>query len=55
MADDRRNSRDSMPIVAAEGCDHGQLLVAECLDKVYGTGEAATHALRGVSFSLCEG
>ncbi len=30
------------------------LLVAESLDKVYGTGEAATHALRGVSFTLEE-
>ena len=45
----------TLPIVDAEDCDFGQLLVAECLDKVYGTGEAATHALRGVSFSLCEG
>jgi lipoprotein-releasing system ATP-binding protein len=31
------------------------LLVADSLDKVYGTGEAATHALRGVSFELAEG
>jgi lipoprotein-releasing system ATP-binding protein len=31
------------------------LLVAEQLDKVYGTGDAATHALRGVSFDFAEG
>ena len=31
------------------------LLVAEALDKVYGSGEAATHALKGVSFGLAEG
>lgn len=31
------------------------LLVAESLDKVYGTGEAATHAMRGVSFEVTEG
>ena len=36
-------------------CDFGELLVAEGLDKVYGAGEASTHALRSVSFSLCEG
>jgi lipoprotein-releasing system ATP-binding protein len=58
MADDTRKPAENtrqLPIVAGGGCEHGQLLVAECLDKVYGTGEAATHALRGVSFSLCEG
>ncbi|PKQ16987.1 MAG: lipoprotein-releasing system ATP-binding protein LolD [Actinobacteria bacterium HGW-Actinobacteria-7] len=32
-----------------------KLLVADSLDKVYGTGEGATHALRGVSFELNEG
>ncbi len=31
------------------------LLVAESLDKVYGEGPAATHALRGVSFELERG
>lgn len=31
------------------------LLTAEGLDKVYGTGETATHALRGVSFDFTEG
>jgi len=31
------------------------LLVAESLDKVYGEGPAATHALRGVSFELARG
>jgi len=31
------------------------LLVAQNLDKVYGTGDIATHALRDVSFSLGEG
>jgi lipoprotein-releasing system ATP-binding protein len=31
------------------------LLVANALDKVYGEGDAATHALRGVSFTLAEG
>ncbi len=32
-----------------------RLLVAEALDKVYGEGAAATHALRGVSFEVEEG
>lgn len=32
-----------------------ELLVADGLDKVYGEGEAATHALKGVSFSVAEG
>ncbi len=31
------------------------LLRAENLDKVYGSGDAATHALKGVSFELAEG
>ena len=31
------------------------LLVVESLDKVYGEGVAATHALRGVSFELARG
>ena len=31
------------------------LLSAEGLDKVYGTGDIATHALRSVSFTLAEG
>ncbi len=31
------------------------LLEASSLDKVYGEGDTATHALRGVSFSLAEG
>ncbi len=31
------------------------LLVAEGLDKVYGSGDAATHALRGVSFEVEKG
>jgi lipoprotein-releasing system ATP-binding protein len=29
--------------------------VADSLDKIYGTGEAATHALKGVSLQLAEG
>jgi lipoprotein-releasing system ATP-binding protein len=36
-------------------CTDGQLLIAEGLDKIYGTGDAATHALRCVSFGMCEG
>jgi len=32
-----------------------ELLVAESLDKTYGQGDAATHALRGVSFAVAEG
>lgn len=39
----------------AESCDIGTLLVARDLEKVYGEGEAATHALRGVTLQLCEG
>lgn len=31
------------------------LIVAEGLDKIYGTGEAATHALRGVTFEVKDG
>jgi len=31
------------------------LLVADSLDKVYGEGDTATHALKGVSFTLAEG
>jgi lipoprotein-releasing system ATP-binding protein len=34
---------------------NGPLLEASALDKVYGTGDAATHALRNVSFRLAEG
>jgi len=33
----------------------GPLLVADALDKVYGSGEGATHALREVTFSFAEG
>jgi lipoprotein-releasing system ATP-binding protein len=36
-------------------CADGRLLEACSLDKVYGEGEAATHALRDVSFDLCIG
>jgi lipoprotein-releasing system ATP-binding protein len=36
-------------------CTEGTLLVASDLSKVYGEGEAATHALRGVSVEMCEG
>jgi len=32
-----------------------ELLVAETLGKIYGTGDAATHALTGVSFVVAEG
>jgi lipoprotein-releasing system ATP-binding protein len=39
----------------ADTCDLGTLLVARDLNKVYGEGEAATHALRGVSFDICTG
>ncbi len=31
------------------------LLVADALEKVYGSGDAATHALRGVTFEFAEG
>ncbi len=34
---------------------NGNLLIADDLKKTYGSGEAATHALRGVSFELAEG
>jgi lipoprotein-releasing system ATP-binding protein len=36
-------------------CADGRLLEACSLGKVYGEGEAATHALRDVSFDLCIG
>jgi lipoprotein-releasing system ATP-binding protein len=36
-------------------CDIGMLLVAQNLSKTYGEGDAATHALKGVSFEFCEG
>lgn len=36
-------------------CIDGTLLVARDLSKTYGEGEAATHALRGVSLEMCEG
>ena len=36
-------------------CEEGRLLEACELDKIYGEGAAATHALRGVSFELCSG
>jgi lipoprotein-releasing system ATP-binding protein len=36
-------------------CTEGTLLVAEDLGRVYGEGEAATHALKGVSVTMCEG
>jgi lipoprotein-releasing system ATP-binding protein len=36
-------------------CPDGRLLEACDLDKVYGQGDTATHALRGVSFDLCVG
>jgi lipoprotein-releasing system ATP-binding protein len=36
-------------------CTEGMLLVADDLNKIYGEGEAATHALRGVSLQMCEG
>jgi lipoprotein-releasing system ATP-binding protein len=39
----------------ADPCDSGTLLVARDLEKVYGEGEAMTHALRGVCFEMCEG
>jgi len=39
----------------AETRNSEALLVATRLDKVYGDGEASTHALRGVSLSLREG
>jgi lipoprotein-releasing system ATP-binding protein len=39
----------------ADTCDMGTLLVADDLGKVYGEGEAATHALKGVSLQMCEG
>jgi lipoprotein-releasing system ATP-binding protein len=39
----------------APTCDLGTLLVASGLDKVYGEGDAATHALKEMSFTFCEG
>ncbi len=39
----------------APTCDLGTLLVANDLDKVYGEGDAATHALKEMSFQFCEG
>jgi lipoprotein-releasing system ATP-binding protein len=36
-------------------CADGQLLEACSLDKIYGEGEAATHALKSMSFDLCVG
>jgi putative ABC transport system ATP-binding protein len=36
-------------------CPDGRLLEALELDKIYGEGDASTHALRGVSFDLCVG
>jgi lipoprotein-releasing system ATP-binding protein len=58
VADERLDTTTSDPVAAAvEGpaCDFGTLLVASGLDKVYGEGEAATHALKNVTFDLCEG
>jgi len=39
----------------APTCDFGMLLAAKDLSKTYGEGETATHALKGVSFDLCNG
>jgi lipoprotein-releasing system ATP-binding protein len=36
-------------------CTNGRLLEACGLDKVYGEGDAATHALKSVSFDMCVG
>jgi lipoprotein-releasing system ATP-binding protein len=36
-------------------CDQGDLLLATNLGKTYGEGEAATPALRGVGFGVCNG
>jgi lipoprotein-releasing system ATP-binding protein len=47
VADERALHRDAVPGTP--------LLVAEGLDRVYGEGDTATHALRGVSFTLEEG
>ncbi len=57
MADDASVISEPTPVAAADGptCDYGMLLVAQSLEKVYGEGEAATHALKGVSFDFCEG
>jgi lipoprotein-releasing system ATP-binding protein len=41
--------------MADKTCDMGTLLVATDVSKTYGEGEAATHALRGVSVTMCEG
>ena len=38
----------------APTCDFGTLLVADRLDKVYGEGDAATHALKEMSFTFCD-
>ena len=39
----------------APGCDVGMLLAAKDLAKTYGEGDAATQALKGVTFDLCNG
>jgi len=36
-------------------CDFGMLLAAKDLAKTYGEGDAATQALKGVTFDLCNG
>jgi lipoprotein-releasing system ATP-binding protein len=36
-------------------CENGRLVESCGLDRIYGEGDAATHALRGVSFDLCKG
>lgn len=40
---------------SALACDFGLLLSAQNLVKTYGEGDTATHAMRGVSFDLCNG
>ena len=67
MADaDRTADRTATPLGAlletagtprkdSSTCDFGMLLSAKDLAKTYGEGEAATRALRGVTFDLCNG
>jgi len=57
VADDVRVMSEPAPPIEPDGpaCDYGMLLVAKKLEKIYGEGEAATHALKGVSFEFCEG
>lgn len=55
MADAGTPTTLTAPPVASARTSARTLLTASGLDKVYGTGDTATHALRDVSFSVEEG